>query len=160
MAGQSKARLMAAGMLVLTVLGASGCSKVKGYQGYVVDQTLVTAIQPGVDNRASVERTLGRPSFMGQFDQNDWYYVSRQTRQYAFANPRASDATILRVHFDAAGNVAAVQQAGVDQVVSINPDNNKTPTLGRDRSFFEELFGNIGQVGSVGEGGGTTDNPN
>ncbi len=40
------------------------------------------------------------------------------------------------------------------------PEGEKTPTLGKDSSFFEELFGNIGQVGSVGESGGTADNPN
>jgi outer membrane protein assembly factor BamE (lipoprotein component of BamABCDE complex) len=153
-------RLIGTGLIAIAAFGLGGCSKVRGYQGYVVDTTLVSSIQPGVDNRGSVERTLGRPSFTGQFDQADWYYVSRQTRQYAFANPKASDATVLRVRFDAAGNVTAVERAGIDQVASINPDGNKTPTLGRDRSFFEELFGNIGQVGSVGQGGRTTDNPN
>jgi len=30
----------------------------------------------------------------------------------------------------------------------------KTPTLGRKRSFFEELFGNIGTVGAPGLPGG------
>ena len=48
----------------------------------------------------------------------------------------------------------------MSQIASISPDGDKTPTLGRDRGFFSELFGNIGRVGSVGEGGGTADNPN
>jgi len=149
----------ALGCMVLLALASAGCSRVKGYQGYVADAVLIDSIQPGVDNRTSVEKTLGRPTFAGQFDDKDWYYVSRQTRQYAFANPKASAQTVLRVRFDGAGNVASVDKAGLDRVVNINPDNDKTKTLGRDRSFFDELFGNIGQVGAVGQGGGTADNP-
>ena len=37
---------------------------------------------------------------------------------------------------------------GKELVASINPASGKTPTLGRTRSFFDELFGNIGTVGS------------
>jgi outer membrane protein assembly factor BamE (lipoprotein component of BamABCDE complex) len=146
--------------LAATALTLPACSKVRGYQGYIADATLVDGIKAGIDNRESVEKTLGRPTFVGQFDSQDWYYVSRTTRQYAFANPRPSEQTVLHVRFDAAGNVAAVNKTGVETVVRINPEDDKTPTLGKDSSFFEELFGNIGQVGSVGESGGTADNPN
>ncbi len=147
-------------VLCLAALGMGGCAKVRGFQGYIADPTLIDSVQAGIDNKASVEKTLGRPTFVGQFANGDWYYVSRQTRAFSFANPRPSEQTVLRVRFDAAGNVAAVDKTGVDQVVSINPDDDKTPTLGKNTSFFEELFGNIGQVGSVGQGGGTADNPN
>jgi outer membrane protein assembly factor BamE (lipoprotein component of BamABCDE complex) len=146
--------------LILVALGASGCTKVRGYQGYVADSVLMDGVQAGVDNRASVEKTLGKPTFVGQFSSNDWFYISRQTRQYAFTNPKPSTQTVTRIRFDSAGNVTAVDKAGVDQVVDIHPDGDKTPTLGKNTSFFEELFGNIGQVGGVSEGGGTTDNPN
>jgi outer membrane protein assembly factor BamE (lipoprotein component of BamABCDE complex) len=126
----------------------SGCSSLPGHQGYIVDETLITSIQPGVDNRESVQTTLGRPTFTGQFDQNDWYYVSRQTKNLAFNMPRAKTQTVLRVRFDQAGNVVSVDRRGMEQVASISPSDKETPTLGRDRSFIEELFGNIGAVGS------------
>ena len=35
-------------------------------------------------------------------------------------------------------------------IAAINPSNDKTPTLGRDRSFFEELFNNIGTISQPG----------
>src|SRR3546814_10074547 len=57
---------------------ASGCARVRNHQGYVADTTLVQSIQPGVDNRDSVMKTLGRPSFEAEFDKNAWYYVSRE----------------------------------------------------------------------------------
>jgi len=146
--------------LSVVALGlVAGCSQTPGKQGYILDTALVDAIKPGVDNRASVQGTLGRPTFVGQFDENEWFYVSRDTRQLAFRLPRPSAQTVLRVRFDPAGNVSAVEKSGVERVVAISPISDETPTLGRNRSFFQELFGNIGQIGSVGQSGGTADNP-
>ncbi len=146
--------------LVAVALTASACSRVRGHQGFIADQVLIDGIQPAIDNRESVTKTLGRPSFVGQFTPNDWYYFSRTTKQLAFATPSPTEQMILRVRFDAAGNVASVEKRGMEQIASINPESDTTPTLGKDRSFFEDLFGNIGQVGSVGQSGGTADNPN
>src|SRR6185295_17433557 len=135
------------------VLGAAllaGCAGVRAHKGSVVDPEIASAIQPGVDNKASVEKTLGRPTFAGQFSPNDWYYVSRDTTAFAFRNPRVTQQTVYMVRFDQAGNVLAVQKTGKEMVASVDPSNRKTPTLGRQRSFFDELFGNIGTVGGVG----------
>ena len=147
-------------LLVSTaVLALGGCARTPGHQGFVADQVLVRSVRPGVDNRASVQGTLGRPSFAGEFDSADWYYVSRDTRQYAFKKPKPSGQQILHIRFDPAGTVASVDTVGLDRIAAINPVRDKTPTLGRKRSFLQEVFGNIGQVGSVGKGGGSADNP-
>ncbi|NCP10857.1 MAG: outer membrane protein assembly factor BamE, partial [Sphingomonadales bacterium] len=95
----------------------------------------------------------GRPTFVGQFAPNEWYYVSRNTGQLAFATPEVKEQVILRVTFDGAGNVATVDRAGIEQVADISPEGDKTPTNGRESSFFEELFGNIGAIGVPGAGG-------
>ena len=109
---------------------------------------------PGVDNRASVERMLGRPSFISQYGRQDWYYISTNTRQSAFGAPHASDQLMVKVMFDDKGNVASVERSGMEKVARIDPDGAKTPTLGRERSFLEDLFGNIGQVGAAAPPGG------
>ncbi|AYJ86713.1 outer membrane protein assembly factor BamE [Sphingomonas paeninsulae] len=146
-------------LLIGTALAATGCARVRGHQGYIVDQTLVSGIQPGIDNRGSVEKTLGRPTFGGQFDARDWYYVSRETKQLAFSQPKPVSQTVLHVRFDAAGNVVAIDKTGVEKIASISPIKDKTPTLGRHRSFFSEVFGNIGTVGSSTPGAASQDNP-
>lgn len=127
---------------------AVGCSPIRGFNGYVVDRDLLAGIQPGIDNRDSVTRTLGKPTFTSQFGGGDWYYVSRNTNQYAFRRPKPSAAQNVRIRFDANGTVTAVDRSGMEQVAQISPDGDKTPTLGREQSFFEEFFGGIGSVGS------------
>ena len=131
----------------------SACAGTRDHRGMVLDKELSSGIQVGVDNKESVERTLGRPSFTGQFDPNDWYYVARDTATLAFRLPRITDQTVLHVRFDQAGNVSAVNQTGKELIASIDPSGDKTPTLGRKKSFFEELFGNIGTVTQPGLGG-------
>lgn len=138
--------------LLGTALLAQGCTQFRAHQGYIGDSVLISSVQAGVDNKESVQGTLGRPTFVGQFSSNDWYYFARDTKQLAFRNPRPTAQTILHIQFDNAGNVTAVNQRGLENVAMLSPEGDKTPTLGRDTSFFEELFGNIGAVGAPGAG--------
>lgn len=136
----------------VAAMAVSGCTRIRTHQGYLVDNLLVDSIQPGIDNRESVEGTLGRPTFASEFGDKDWYYVARDMRQLAFANPKPVKQTILRVRFDDAGNVAAIDKRGLEKVVHISPKDGRTPTLGRDRTLLQEIFGNIGAVGAPGGG--------
>jgi outer membrane protein assembly factor BamE (lipoprotein component of BamABCDE complex) len=140
---------------VVSVALLSGCSSmgIKEHRGYVLDKELASTVQVGVDNKESVAKTLGRPSFTGQFDANDWYYVARDTRTVAFRSQKVMDQDVLHVRFDAAGNVASVNTTGKELVANISPVDDKTPTLGRNRSFFDEVFGNIGVLnqGALGQ---------
>jgi len=147
-------RLVLLGLLSAAAIATSGCAGYRESRGYIMDEQLSQAVQVGVDNKTSVERTLGRPTFTGQFNDNEWYYVSRQTSTFAFRDPRVTEQTVLRVRFDPAGNVTAVERTGKEKIASIDPYGKITPTLGRRKGFFEEFFGNIGSVGGVGAGQG------
>jgi outer membrane protein assembly factor BamE (lipoprotein component of BamABCDE complex) len=151
---------VAATAAVALAASLSGCTEIRDHQGYVVDRTLVASVQPGVDNRESVQKTLGDPSFASQFDDGTWYYVSRATKQFSFGTPSPVNQLTLAVHFDKGGTVTGIDRSGLDKVVTIHPVVDKTPTLGRKRSLFQELFGNIGAVGAAATQGPTADNPN
>ena len=146
-------------------LVGTGCTQLRTHEGYIVDDALLSSVSPGIDNRASVERTLGQPTIASQFgtvngagaitnaaQASDWYYVSRNNRALAFRRPRTHEQLLVHIRFDALGNVAMVDRSGVERVVRVSPNSDATPTLGRHRSFFEELFGNIGTVGAAGAG--------
>lgn len=147
-------------LLLLTplLLATGACSQFRDAQGYLGDTTLMSEIRPGTDNRESVERTLGRPSFESQWGAPVWYYITRETRQLAFRDPRLIKQDILAIHFDARGNVTKVERRGAEQVAAIAPSRDKTPTLGKERTIWQDIFGNIGQVGSIGQSGADPDN--
>ena len=136
--------------VALAAASLGGCAGVRAHKGAVLDPQLVSSIQAGVDNKASVTKLLGSPSFTGQFTPNDWYYVSRDVSQVAFRNPHVRQQTVLLVRFDQKGNVASVQRTGKELVMNVKPTGRQTAVLGRKRSFFEELFNNIGSVGAPG----------
>lgn len=165
-------RALALIALSSAAVGLSGCTQLRTHEGYIADATLVDSVNPGIDNRASVAGTLGRPTFSSQFgavdgrpamtnvDQaSDWYYISRSNRALAFARPRTREQQTLHVQFDAIGNVAKIEKTGVERVVRLSPNSKSTPTLGRTRTFFEDLFGNIGSVGAMGAPAGGAQQP-
>ncbi len=149
----SKLASVAAAVVGVALLGGCSSIGIKEHKGYVLDKELASTVQVGVDNKESVTKTLGRPSFTGQFDANDWYYVSRDTQTVVLGSKKVLDQDVVHIRFDAAGNVASVNTSGKELVANINPVDDKTPTLGRQRSFFDELFGNIGVLnqGALGQ---------
>jgi outer membrane protein assembly factor BamE (lipoprotein component of BamABCDE complex) len=151
-------RMITGAALAGAMAATAGCTRIVGHQGYLIDSQLVATVQPSIDNKQSVQKVLGLPSFTGQFTDNDWYYVARTTKQLAFGSPKPTEETVLHIRFDQAGNVAHVEQTGLERVARIDPINDKTPTLGRKHGFFEDLFGNIGRVGTL--PGGPTQNDN
>ena len=140
------------GLIATLAIAMAGCTSIRQSRGYVVDALLVDAIQPGIDNQRSVEMTLGRPSFTSQYGTPTWYYVSSVTGQRAMSSPKIRSHSVLAVQFDASGNVIGTDRTGIDRVTFLSPDGDETPTLGRERGFLEDLFGNIGTVGAPGAG--------
>ena len=151
-----RAKIIGMAILVAAAAATGGCSSIREFRGFVADPALVGSIQPGIDNKRSVEGTLGRPTFVSQYGEHTWYYVSSTNSRRPFTRPKIAAHQVLAVQFDAAGNVTKAQQSGIDQVVYLSPDGDKTPTLGRERSFLQDLFGNIGAVGAAGTGAGAS----
>ena len=146
-------KILATTALLAAGVSLGACSSIRESRGYIVDPVLLASVQPGIDNQRSVEMTLGRPTFTSQFGEPTWYYVSSTTGRKPFVRPTIQAHQVLAVQFDANGNVSSAERSGIDKVVYLTPDGAETPTLGRERGFLEDLFGNIGTVGGPGMGG-------
>lgn len=149
----NRSKILGLAAIGAAAIAVSGCASIREPRGYIVDATLLQSVQPGIDNQQSVAGTLGRPTFESQYGQETWYYVSSTTGRRPFVRPRIREHSVLAVRFDQAGNVVATEQSGMDKVVYLSPDSAETPTLGRERTFLEDLFGNIGAVGAPGAAG-------
>lgn len=114
------------GAFATAALGLSGCASIKENRGYIVDPTLVNSVQPGIDNKQSVEATLGRPTFASQFGDPVWYYVSSTTSRAPFVQPRIRQHNVLAIHFDAAGNVKSTDRSGMEKIVYLRPDGDNS----------------------------------
>lgn len=148
--GVSGRKVLAGVALGLMLAAATGCTSIQDRRGYLGDALLMNGIRAGIDNQRSVEATLGRPTFTSQFGEPTWYYVSSTTGLRPFGRPQIEDQSVMAVRFDEAGNVASIDRSGIERVVYLSPESDETPTLGRERGFLEDLFGNIGAVGAAG----------
>ena len=80
-------RVVKFGAMLLGAALLSACVGVREHRGFVLDEQLAQSVQVGVDNKESVTKTLGRPTFVGQFDPNDWYYLSQDTQPVRLPRP-------------------------------------------------------------------------
>lgn len=154
MAMSSGKTIFAATVLAATAL--SGCGDARVLRGYVFDAALADAILPGVDNRQSVLDTLGSPTTRDVFENEAWYYVSTEVRVRPIYWPDAKKHRVLAVSFNEQGYVANVQNFGLDDMRTISPVDDKTPTKGRELNIFQQIFQSVGQFGGQPAGG----NPN
>ena len=139
-----RARNMVLGCALAAVLLA-GCEPIVHQQGHVRDAAVLAQIEPGVQTREDVARLLGTPSAVGTFDDKRWYYISRRTETEAFYAPELVDQDITEIAFDENGVVAEVTSLSLADARAIEPVEEESPTRGRELSFFEQIFGNIGR---------------
>lgn len=139
-------------LLAAVALSAvAGCANKDSYRGYMFDPALADAILPGIDNRVSVESTLGSPTLESTFDENVWYYVNRVDRNRSLYWPEAKSRKIMLVRFNGQGTVSEVTNYDLSSARDIDPVNDKTRSRGSELNFFQELFMNVGRfVGAQG----------
>ncbi len=141
----------------LMALAIGGCTTSKDIRGYIFDEDLASAITPGVDNRQSVQDTLGSPSTTSDFGPEVWYYISRNTKKRGFLNEHMTDQKILAIAFNDAGEVVTIRRYGKKDARRVPIRSEKTPVRGKTLGFFQQLFANIGRfapgAGPNGPGG-------
>lgn len=133
-------------VLMAALVAAAGCSPTRDYHGYIVDEATPAEVEPGTDTRASVLARLGSPSTKSVFDEKTWVYMSSTRERFAFYIPKVSDRTVVAIQFDDDDVVEQVLTYDADDGEVINYAARETATRGRQLGFFEQIFGNVGQV--------------
>jgi len=138
--------VLAASALALSAIVGGCVSPITDYSGYIADEAQPSAMEPGIDTRASVLARLGSPSTRSVFDDNTWYYITTTNERLAFYRPTVAQRTITGVRFNEDDVVEEVLEYDVNDGQVINYASRETPTLGRQLTFLEQLLGSIGTV--------------
>jgi outer membrane protein assembly factor BamE (lipoprotein component of BamABCDE complex) len=142
--------VVAAGLL-------AGCVANVDQRGNLPEPDKVAQIHPGATTRDQVTKILGSPSSTGVFDDKNWYYISRKTKQVAFFSPEVLDQQVYIVSFDGNGVVRSVDRKDLKDGREIEPAPGATPSPGRELTFLEQVLGNIGRFSRGGGGTGPSD---
>ena len=128
------------------------CAPITNQRGNLPDSELLSQIEPGEQSRDDVANILGSPTSIASFGGETWYYISSQTETIAFYEPEVVDQRVVAIAFDDDGMVASVRTYGLEDAQDIEPVARVTPTGGREMTFLEQLFGNIGRfTGKTGQ---------
>ena len=136
-------------LTAMVAVVSSGCSRITYQRGYLANEEMMAEVLPGVDNRDSVEKMLGRPSLTSEFDLSTWYYVSQRSEQFAFMTPKPVEHQVVAIRFNDDGGVAEVENFGLNDVIAVEPHSDKTTTRGKEITFLQQLFGNVGRFGAA-----------
>jgi outer membrane protein assembly factor BamE (lipoprotein component of BamABCDE complex) len=131
--------------LCLGLMVLAGCDIPPNQRGNLPKPDALSQIKPGVSDKQTVQRLLGTPSSTAAFDDKTWYYISHETRQVAFLDPKLLDQQVVAIRFDDHGVVVGIDHKDLHDANSITPNPNATPAPGREFSFIEQLIGNFGK---------------
>jgi outer membrane protein assembly factor BamE (lipoprotein component of BamABCDE complex) len=131
----------------------SGCAGDINQRGNLPPPDDLAQIHPGKTTKDEVAKILGTPSSVGVFDDNDWYYISRRTKQVAFFDPDVLDQQVYIVDFNPDGVVQAVEHKTLRNGQDITPVARTTPAPGKHLTFIEQIIGNLGKFNGNGGGG-------
>ena len=134
--------------LAAAALASAGCTPTVTTHGHAVSPSTLSSIQPGVTSREEVTRLLGSPSTVGTFDTERWYYVSQRNEVVSFYQADVTAQDVVEVDFDANGIVKDVRTHGLEMAQNVEPDPNRTPTLGNELTAIQQFLGNIGRFNS------------
>jgi outer membrane protein assembly factor BamE (lipoprotein component of BamABCDE complex) len=135
---------------IALALGTGGCSARKEVRGNYLTDAQLSTIQAGTTNRQTVMRVLGPPSTEGTFDKQVWYYIGRQTEEWAFLEPEVLEQRVVAIYFDDKGVVEHMERYGQNDARNVDIVERETPTSGHKIGFFEQILGNLGVLGGGG----------
>ena len=131
-----------------SAIALAACGNTVQVRGNTPDPEDVAGIQPGVHSRQDIVDLLGSPSTVSTFEDRKWYYIGQKTQVVAFMKPEVLDRNVLVVTFDDTGVVEGTQHYDMADAQQVEPVERETPTEGRDLTFLQQLFGNIGRFSS------------
>ena len=83
----------------LIILNICSCTVKMKKHGYVFDESSVKKLQVGKTTKAAVIEIMGSPSTISDFDKNNWYYISNDTKQISMLKPKSVADKVMQITF-------------------------------------------------------------
>lgn len=143
----SSLRRALTGAVAAAALFTAACAPIRDYRGFVAQEDVLSQIQIGM-NRADVERIMGTPSATSSIDGKNYYYISSVFETTAFFEPEEIDRRVIAFRFDETDSVTNIANYGLKDGRLFDFISRKTPTRGKEVTFLQQMFGNIGRFDS------------
>lgn len=129
----------------ISLLILAGCAATFTNHGYAPTDAELENVIVGVDTRASVAETVGRPSSIGILEGSGWYYVSSKVRNHTYKEPQVIDRQLVAITFNKRGVVENVERFTLDEGRVVPLTRRVTETGIKGISFIQQMLSNIGR---------------
>ena len=146
-------------LLLTALLGVSGCAvftDTPHYRGIAVSESDLQQLTPGVSQQADVQALLGPPTFVEQYDPDNWVYVSQVTKMRIARTEGVVNQKVVVVTFNNDGTFKSVTQKALANAVPVAMDSKQTPVPGGTPGFFQQLIGGVGSYNPLGAAADTS----
>ncbi|MEM1078424.1 MAG: outer membrane protein assembly factor BamE [Pseudomonadota bacterium] len=130
----------------ILVLSLVGCSATYRNSGYVPTDDELAEIAVGIDDRSSVEETVGRPVSQGVIADQAWYFVGTRWEYFAYRAPQQIDRQVVAISFDDGGTVENIERFTLSDGEIIPLNRRVTDSNIEGISVIRQLLGNIGNI--------------
>ncbi|MDP6515023.1 MAG: outer membrane protein assembly factor BamE [Alphaproteobacteria bacterium] len=143
--GPRAVRAIVVPCMIVALSGLPACTPRVDTHGFMPRPEFIEQLEPGKQNRDAVVRLMGSPSSISTFDSSTWYYITQRTKNFAFFKPEVVDQNILVIAFDEQGLLSDIRRYTLEDGLIVDPATHITPTAGKEMTFIQQLFGNIGR---------------
>ncbi|GAN78649.1 outer membrane protein assembly factor BamE [Acidocella aminolytica] len=140
-------------LLFCAILALPGCavfSDSPHYRGIAVTASELKQLTPGVSQQADVQSLLGPPTFVEQFNPNNWVYVAQVTRMRIARTEGVSSQDVVVVSFNSNGTYKSYTENTLANALPVKMDGKETPVPGGTAGFFQQLIGGVGSYNPLG----------
>ncbi|MGE4481695.1 outer membrane protein assembly factor BamE [Acidocella sp.] len=148
-------------LLFCALLGLPGCalfSDAPHYRGISVTDSALKQLTPGISQQADVQALLGPPTFVEQFDPNNWVYVSQVTKMRIARTEGVQKQNVVVVTFNNDGTFKSYTLKTQADATPVKMDGRQTPVPGGTAGFFQQLIGGVGSYNPLGTASDTSAN--
>ena len=130
----------------------SSCISQKEIHGNLPEAQLVSLLQIGKDNKETVSKILGQPTFSGALGDNSYYYVGTVNSKVAFLDPSVHEQYVLELNFDKSNKLSKIFIYDEKQTMNVAMSSLETKSSGQKETFFQSLLRNFGVPMGGGKG--------
>lgn len=134
--------------LCLLLFSLSACAPVLHNRGYVFNDKALEEINKGTTNKEMVRSIMGTPSSVATVDGSAYYYITSRFETYTYKAPRETKRRIVAIYFDDNNIVKDIAHYGLEDGNIVDFVKAETVTRGKELTFLDQLFGNIGRFSS------------
>ncbi|MEM9392390.1 MAG: outer membrane protein assembly factor BamE [Pseudomonadota bacterium] len=134
------------GLVALVLLGLAACASTYRNSGYVPSESELSGLEVGIDDRASVEETVGLPATQGVVSEDVWYYVGSRWESYAYRERREIERQVVAISFNDNGTIRNIERFTLEDGEVIALNRRVTDSNIEGVSFLAQILSNFGNL--------------